>query len=540
VLDRNLVLPLTLAALADERPEGLALVDVDGRTVTYEVLFESILQWAGAYRGLGVEAEQAVLTMMPSSVEAYVAWLGAAWLRAVEVPLNTAYSGDVLADVINTSEAEVLVTATAFVNQLAAVAHQLPHLRTVVVHDLPGDRTISDLPFRVLSKPRFLECGDAADRFAGPDYYDIAAVLQTSGTTGPPKGVLVPWAELSEFTRIPPADAVPEGTGVYAAGPPFHISAKVLFYLAMTRKAKLVFRESLSLDDFWDDIRNHDVALAWFSPPVWEALLQRPPEPDDADNPLRYVCMTPIIPRVEMLKKRFGIGVAPCPYASTEIGVPLMADSSHLRNTRSCGRPRQGPPGYEVRVVDEHDEALGPNRAGELVVRASEPWVMSPGYWKLPEKTGAAWRNGWFHTGDAFSYDDDHNFYFVDRMNDTLRRAGEAVSSLQIEAAVTEHPAVAECAVVAVATDRSDDDIKACVVLETEQGLSPEELNEFAVSRLPGDLVPRYIEFLDRLPRTEATFRVQKSKLRADALTDRTWDRKTVDTTPSHDGEQTA
>jgi crotonobetaine/carnitine-CoA ligase len=211
----------------------------------------------------------------------------------------------------------------------------------------------------------------------------------------------------------------------------------------------------------------------------------------------------------------------------TEIGAPFASDGYRLANARSCGRLRTGWAGYEVRIVDDHDEPLGAGEVGELVVRTSEPWVVNRGYYGMPEVTAEAWRNGWFHTGDGFMYDEDGNYYFVDRIKDAIRRRGENISSFEVEALVNRHPEVAESAAVAVPSEYLEDEVKVCVVRSEGAELSHAQLVEFLVPTMPSFMVPRYVEFVDALPKTEATMRTQKIKLREAALNEHTWDRET-------------
>jgi len=159
-------------------------------------------------------------------------------------------------------------------------------------------------------------------------------------------------------------------------------------------------------------------------------------------------------------------------------------------------------------------------------VRTVEPWSICLGYWNLPEKTAAAWRNGWFHTGDAFRRDADGNYFFVDRKKDALRRRGENVSSFEIEAAVGRHPAVAECAAVGVDVALGGQEIKIFVVRKAGAELMARELIDFLIPRMPRYMVPRFVEFVPSLPKTEATLRVQKVKLRERPLNENTWDRE--------------
>src|SRR5690606_12986658 len=113
----------------------------------------------------------------------------------------------------------------------------------------------------------------------------------------------------------------------------------------------------------------------------------------------------------------------------------------------TCGKAREG---MTLRIVDANDCEVAPGEVGELVVRADRPWALSDGYYKDDAATAGAWRNGWFHTGDAFRQDQEGNFFFVDRMKDTIRRRGENISSFEVETEVAAHPNVKEAAVVAV------------------------------------------------------------------------------------------
>jgi crotonobetaine/carnitine-CoA ligase len=189
----------------------------------------------------------------------------------------------------------------------------------------------------------------------------------------------------------------------------------------------------------------------------------------------------------------------------------------------SCGRPL---PGYEVRLVDEHDYEVPVGDVGELAVRTDQPWWVCVGYWGMPEKTVEAWRNGWFHTGDGMRRDEDGSYFFVDRQKDAIRRRGENVSSFEVESLVNQHEAVAESAAVAVETAPGEQEIKICVVAVPGAELDPGALIEFLIPRMPRFMVPRFVELVDALPKTEATLRVQKVKLREHALNDNTWDRE--------------
>jgi crotonobetaine/carnitine-CoA ligase len=208
-------------------------------------------------------------------------------------------------------------------------------------------------------------------------------------------------------------------------------------------------------------------------------------------------------------------------YNMTELNTPLQARPGVPTPAGSCGCPR---PGVEVRAVDENDLEVPVGERGELIVRSDVPWDMNLGYLNQPEASVRAWRNGWFHTGDVFVRDADGFYYFVDRTKDTVRRRGENISSFEVEAEVVAHPDVAECAVVAVPDAREGEEVRAIVALRQGATLGAEELIAFVGPRLPAFMVPRYVDFVDELPRNP-TGKVLKHELRGAGIGASTWDR---------------
>lgn len=522
MIDRKQVLPHTIAALATDHPRVDAMIDVGGQTATWQDLHDTIMRWSGAFSSLGVGQGDTVVTMLPNSFDAYFAWLGLAWLRAIEVPANNMYLGQTLLHILEDSQATILVISARYVDRLSTVAAETTHLATVVVPDADGE--LPDLPYRLVRGEEFLDAPPAAD-LTGPDYYDTAALIYTSGTTGPSKGVIAPWAELQQAPEAMPSGLLAEGDPYYSTYPAFHLSGKVALYLAAAYRGTLLIRESFSATEFWSDMRTHNVKAVGLIGAMASILMAQPETDADADNPVEKVVMGPIIPNVEDFKRRFGIAHVGTGYGMTEIGFPLVSGWDPP-NPRTCGRRRQGPPHYEVRVVDDHDETVPSGTPGELVVRSGDPWVLSGGYWRQPEKTAECWRNGWWHTGDVFIEDDDGWLFFVDRKKDALRRRGENISSFEVEAGIAEHPEVLEVAVVAVASEHGEDDVKAVIVRAPGSELAPRELIEWLSPRMPRFMIPRYIEFVDALPKTDGTFRTQKYMLRAQGVTEATWDRE--------------
>jgi crotonobetaine/carnitine-CoA ligase len=248
----------------------------------------------------------------------------------------------------------------------------------------------------------------------------------------------------------------------------------------------------------------------------------QPAQPSDGDNPLRSIMCGPMIPEIEEFEQRFGVRVATC-YSMTEIGTPLATGWDH-GPAGTCGRPRRDYPWTEVRVVNDADEPLPAGQVGELVVRTEEPWALTAGYHHLPERTAEAWRNGWFHSGDAFRYDEDGWYYLVDRMSDAIRRRGENISSFEVEQVVRDHPGVADCAVVGTPAVHGEEEVLVVVEIVPGHGFDPAELRHWLEPRLPRFMLPRFVRVVGGLPRNETSLRVQKFRLRAEGVTLDTWE----------------
>jgi crotonobetaine/carnitine-CoA ligase len=178
----------------------------------------------------------------------------------------------------------------------------------------------------------------------------------------------------------------------------------------------------------------------------------------------------------------------------------------------------------EVRIVDDNDCEVATGEIGELIVRTETPWAMNSGYYGNPEATARAWRNGWFHTGDAFRQDAAGNYFFVDRMKDAIRRRGENISSFEVEAEVSSHPQVQEAAAVAVPSEHGEDEVLVAVVPQPG-GCDPKALVEYLIPRMPHFMVPRYVRLMPELPKTP-TQKVQKHLIRSEGITADTWDRE--------------
>jgi crotonobetaine/carnitine-CoA ligase len=249
-------------------------------------------------------------------------------------------------------------------------------------------------------------------------------------------------------------------------------------------------------------------------------LSKNPPRADDRDNPLRRVLATPVNDTLKELAARYDFEYF-TGFGMTEAPIPLVEEPNSGAINR-CGKPRTG---VQCRIVDAHDLEVPAGQVGELVLRCDLPWVLTAGYHQMPEATIAAWRNGWFHTGDAFRVDTEGFYHFVDRLKDAIRRRGENISSSEVEAAVIAHPDIKDAAAVPVPADEEEDEVLIVVEPRPGRSIDPAALIEFLRPRLAHFMVPRYVRVLAELPKTP-TSKVRKPLLRQEGVTADTWDRE--------------
>ena len=488
---------------------------------------------ANALAAMGVERNERVLLMMPNSVEFLDAWFGINRLGAVMVPINTAYKGSFLEHVINNAavngKARVMFIDREFVPSLRASEDRVPHLETVVVRNPQGWET-NPPTFSRLREVSFDSLLDATDT-APPvpvAYHDIGAIMYTSGTTGPSKGVLMPHAHLYlyghakiEAIRLTPDDVY------YCCMPLFHANALLMqVYSALIVGCRLVIARSFSASRWLDDVRRYGATITNTLGVMTEFIYRQAPRVEDRDHRLRVIVAVPIAPEWgEAFQQRFNTRLVEV-YGMTEVNIPTYMPYDEPLRDHSCGKVLDE--WFEMAIVDpDTDEELPPNTVGEMVVRPREPWAFMAGYHAMPEKTVEAWRNFWFHTGDAGTRDAEGYFYFVDRMKDCIRRRGENISSYEIEQVLNDHPAVAESAAVAVKSSIAggEDEVKACLLLRSGIQLQPEELLDYCQERMPYFAVPRYVEFVSDMPKTP-TEKLRKHILREAGVTPETWDRE--------------
>ncbi|MBJ89639.1 MAG: ATP-dependent acyl-CoA ligase [Woeseia sp.] len=507
------VLPFMLERNASEKPDGECFRFAEGETWSNAEVLKKTRQFAAELAGHGVNRGDLVIAWMPNGPDIIRTWFALNYLGAVFVPLNLDYKGKILQHAIAETGARLMVAHPDLIGRLADIEHtQLELILTT------GDYATGN-PLALEVVQTGLVGNAEIDAPADVNLWDPQMVIFTSGTTGPSKGVLCPY--LHQWK-------VGQGSYGYMTSddvmlidlPMFHVGGVSPVMAGITKQAVIVLYDGFSTTEFWKRIRKHGATTVSGIIGAMAAFLAKAPEePGESDNSLRMVtCM--LTEQVIEVAKRYQFSYA-SGFNMTELSTPLLTELD-CAVAGSCGKPRTG---CECRVVDEHDYECPPGVIGELVVRVDQPWEVSMGYLNQPGATAQVWRNGWFHTGDLVKQDEDGNFFFVDRLKDAVRRKGENISSLEVESEILSFPAVAEVAVVGVPSEHGEEEILAVVAAKPDGQIDTKELVEHLVPRMPHYMVPRYIRLVDQLPKTP-TNKIQKYEIRAEGVTEDTWDRE--------------
>ncbi|MFI6310048.1 AMP-binding protein [Nocardia fusca] len=513
--------PDMVAEIAAESPAAICLEEVDGPVRTYAEVHANARKWRRALAGLGVAAGDTVLTFVASSVASVELWCGVAYAGAIEASANPAYRGALLDHIVADTRARVAVVDHRYFAAVREALVNAPSIERVVVIGGDDDLRSDNSTVIVRADDILAAAGESAEsapegRIPG---HTPACILYTSGTTGLSKGVVVPFAQLKEAAAgVFPPTVLGHEDAIYLPFPPSHITYRANLISVARVRGRAVLRERFATDAFWADIEKYQCTATLLLGAMANFVYHSEDRPES--TPLRRVQMIPVIPEVEDFKKRHDVLVT-TQWGMTEVCAPIVAVDYDVSIPQSCGRLRDG---FEARIVDEFDREVPDGELGELILRPREPWHFASGYWANPEATVAAWRNLWFHTGDQFRRDEQGNYYLVDRLKDSLRRRGENISSVEVEAAVLQHPDVLECAVVGVDSEWGEQEVMAFVVPKQSRQLDEAALDEFLTGRLAEFMRPRFIEVVDSLPKT-ATERVRKAELRERGRGANTWAR---------------
>ncbi len=482
-----------------QRPDNECFIFENGKRWTYRETLREAYRAANALYKLQIKRDETVLIFLPNDASFIRAWLGVNFLGAVMVLVNTAYKGEMLRHICKDSISNYIITTSDLAERIADFGLNLNVIDPAILTEGSSDEPKLDKPI---------------------EPWNIAAIIYTSGTTGPSKGVITPYFSMfmSSFRY---RDRAKNDDTLLVDIPLFHIGALNNVNTLIGVGGRIALFGTFSSSRYWERVRECGATLCLLVGTMQDFLIAMPPQPDDADNPLRAVRVTPMVSNPDAFMARFGIEELYSGYGMTETNLVLI-DGPKIRKPKSCGKVIER---AQVQLVDEQDILVLTGEIGELIVRTELPWRMNAGYWRRPEETAFAWRNGWFHTGDLFYCDDEGYYFFVDRKKDAIRRRGENISSFEVEREVMAYPDVLEVACIGVPAEFGEDEVKIFVVPRKGSKFDAAELIRFLIPRMPYFMVPRFVEVVPEFPKTP-TMRIKKYELRARGNRASTWDRE--------------
>lgn len=497
-----------LATAVELWPDRIFL-KIDGQSVTYRDFDDSVARLAGGLREVHkIEAGRRVGVFMRNSLACEHTWFASNRLGAVWVPVNTEFRGLGLEHAVRLAEASVFIVDADLGNvleeALANVGLDVPVVRHGAVTGTPD---LQDL-YRSPVAPVELQ------------HSDVSAMLYTSGTTGRSKACVLSHRYFTSQARIAIRDLGLNSDDVlYCPFPLFHADATALTTVpALLLGATAAIGKRFSASGFWAEVRETGATVFDFMGATLSILAKAEPRPDDSDNPVRLAWGVPVPESVEDFEARFGLTVVEL-YGSVEANIPITQRFDQPRVTGSCGRVVEE---FDVRIADDNDEPVPAGTVGELLIRPKVAYSTFSGYYGNSDATADVQRNMWFHSGDLAKVDEDGNYFFIGRKKEAIRRRGENISSFEVEESIREHPAVLDCAAFGVKSELTEEEVMIAVILKpTHQSVTEEEIWQFCCMRMARFQVPRYIEFVDALPKTP-TGKVEKFKLQEAGVSART------------------
>lgn len=472
---------------------------------------------AAGLASLGVRRGDRVGLYLGNCPEFVLATLAVNKLGAIWVPVSTDYRGEWLRDTLQRSRCGIVFTDSERASELEQLDTE--YGTPVLVGEGPQDwQRYADL---AASEP--------IAHSVEQDYGDTCAILWTSGTTGRSKGVMQSynsWIRAISQGASPMFDSRP-GDVIYCALPLFNTGAWITsVYRALIEGIPCVIEPKFSVSQFWQRVAHFGATQTFLIGAMGVFLWNQPEQDADAATPLRKAMIVPFPPDLwRPFEQRFGLeiittglGMSECQLIANQLGAPPGLPPYAL------GYP---PEDIDLRLCDDEGREVPDGEPGEMCIRPLAPHVLFNGYFENPEATAAAFRDGYFLTGDMARRDPETGaLYFVDRKKDVVRFAGRNISTLEVESVVRRHPAVQDVAAFGIpaAEIASEDELKLNVVLRDGATLDAEALCAFIADNAPRYFVPRYLEFVDSLPYTP-TNKVQKFKLRELGVTASTWDR---------------
>jgi crotonobetaine/carnitine-CoA ligase len=456
-------------------------------------------------------------------------------LGTFTVLVNTGLRGDGLKYILEHSDATSTIIHWSLLDRVMDIREQLLQINNIVVdiNEAPED---FKLPEGTISLQEVMQASDE-DIEVEISLDDLCMLMYTAGTTGLPKAIMF-WQgrlltgnslqTLSTFAKA----LFQDDDVVFTSLPLFHSNALFLStHMSYFNNNPLILGKRFSASRHWDICRKYDVTLFNTLGAMVTFLMKQPERSNDKEHKIRLV-NTAACPKELWVafQERFGVKIAES-YAATD-GGGFMITTGGAENVPvgSIGKPLGGAIGE---VMDDDGNILKePGKIGELVflVRENEKASRKVGYYKDEKAAESLIQEGadgqlWFHSGDLVHKDKDGWFFFEDRKKDSIRRRGENIASYSIENIINQHEKTLEVAAYGIKTEEGEDEVMVAVVLKPGESLTPEELLDFCKGKMADFMIPRYIRFMDDLPKSKV-HRVLKRELKKVGITEDTYDKE--------------
>src|SRR5437016_2541679 len=470
--------------------------EADGRRFTYAEFNRSVDATARMLASHTIRKGDVVSLLMPNSVEYIIAYFACWKLGALAGPVNSLLKEHEIEFVMNNSEAKVILVHSEFRERIENIRTELPHLKSMITFDNEADATKDFAGYARFQRAS----SDSKQDACVPS--DDAIIIYTSGTSGKPKGCLLTHGnvitnarQISEWLQFTGKDRL------LTIMPLFHMNAvSVTTMAALYAGGSTVVSPKFSASKFWNIISDYQITSFGSVATMLSILLNNysngVPEGLKTDQLRFAMCGSAPVPAETL--KRFeetfdclvveGYGLSESTCRST------FNPPDERRKPGSCGKPI----GNEMKVVDEQDREVPNETLGEIVLRGEN---ILKGYYRNPEATATAFRNGWFHTGDVGYRDDDGFFYIVDRKSDMIIRGGENIYPREIDEVLYQHPAVAAAATIGVPDSLYGEEVVAFIVPKDGQKASEEELISHCQAELADYKCPKSIRIVAEIPK---------------------------------------
>ena len=532
-------LPRSSWTLVDAvRAQAAARGDADflsfenGAALTYREFDELTDRLATALADLGLEPGDRLLGLLTNSREFMLLMVAVHKRRAIFVPINTELRGSFLEHQVHNSEPRIVAVDHGLLDRFESVDTTVVNIETTLLVD--DGEPAPTVPASLHATARFdvqalLTPEARPDAVLDPEPSDVCTIMYTSGTTGPSKGVLMPQGHCYLFGLSTVGSMeITASDRYFCCMPLFHANGLFMqVWATHLAGASAHVTKRFSVTDWLDIVFDEGISLTNALGVMPEFIHRSPRSDRDRQHRLKKIMAIPIAEEWGAdMEERFGVQLVQG-FGMTEVNMVCFSDLDDPVMPGCAGPPLAE--FFDVVVADpDTDVELPRGETGEILVRPRVPFCFNVGYFQMEEKTVDAWRNLWFHTGDAGMMDHDGRLHFVDRLKDRIRRRGENISSYELEQALNEHPAVIESAVVGLKVEGAggEDEVKAVLAVEAPAP-DPVGFLDWCVPRMPRHTVPRYLEFVTGLDKT-ASGKIRKQAIRDAGVTAETWDRESV------------